>query len=1006
MQAEQKNKLVIPGALPEDAAYAEEERPRRKKNTKKKAAAEDEEKKANKSADEDDENAPLNDSNNDIADVDWMYTPKGYAFQALLLLLLVSGDGLKHQYASFAVKDTAVLPQSLAVAGNVVTVLVAVGITVFCHGMKEAVEKCCSLRQIYANSGMALAFSIGQSCHILQLMFISAAMGKIIVQSKLPFLVLGSQWFLGRKQNGKQYLTVVILTAAIVLFIQLKKAPGGAATEADKGEADKLMGGVIISLIGSVAACIGTLLNEKQMKSDFETPFYIQRFHQGVAEFFFNVCLLYLMPSFIGWMMDATDLNMGTDLSKDLDLSTYKLRILTWQDPAAGKGGWDELYGKLEGYKAAEKQSGLAEIQDNLQQWQYAAPGAPEAGAPAGAFAPQISFDLAAGFDDAAGLKLGRKTQEQVQDLLLDAQRPLSLTALQKLLALDAAEVQAVRERAVQAKALRLVVRNGSGAWKGRSFTLTPATPKFDDRLAAGSVQELIKLGQLADQATRKAIKSPFKQKKYLASVAELDDFVAFAGTSPAFHTAGSPLEALNGVFARQRVGGKRAAGGGMRKPKSDDETVLFCRSLFDPESDGGVSKVQAGGFLAKYKQAGANSACFVRTRASAGGFSWSLRVGHLANAAADFQLPAELALTKEQKQLLNEKQRRDNEKAVTDAREEWQTTLVGREEEVTKDFATEVLRSAKPVADGVNPGVFGLGGQRTPMWRLAGSKARGLDVFTVRGKWAPGFRFGKDTYICDPVRCSEAEIAKFEYITTNAPYYSKEDLKSGFHDDYGKGFFAGWDLTVYVTIFFFSWYYTVSAFVVKRLNAVWRHVAGSVTTLILFYTQDLYYMADPEKPKPHLLNVTLAAAVLLGNVFMYLILKQDAKKTTAAPEIELTNVDGDDDDDKCTEISFDGSTRVVSVADAAEIPGGGQWDRMSHRSRGRSGSSFAQHGIIGGGRKASHNFSPLLTASDAERIQNVEGMPLLGVSRAPQQGGNVTYYNPNIPDNVAGKRM
>jgi hypothetical protein len=395
----------------------------------------------------------------------------------------------------------------------------------------------------------------------------------------------------------------------------------------------------------------------------------------------------------------------------------------------------------------------------------------------------------------------------------------------------------------------------------------------FKERHSQKLVEKLHALSRSAKSAAKAAERSPFKSQCYIADDVEIAEHVALTWTTKeTMDTMGNMDSRLRGVYAKE-----------WSSTTAPDAEVRFCKVL---EAEAGDSSPTV------------DKACWEFHEGT-----WKLRLRKWRPASGSTEGDAS---KKEDSNAAPKGCMSDAPRERNVAKGEW----------AAKPFARDLLIMKSSVApsgvklssDGTEQNLGSVAPTQGRFELAAGEAAAASgaaveDVILLKGKYGPGLVFKEGNsgtnksgekdfsaakpwqYICDPIRCSDDQLAGFSYLTTHYPFYTKKQIQSGMAENgYQKGFMSGWSLGVYLAILSFSFYYGMSAFVVKRLSAVWRTVAMCVTTLVLFYSMDMFVNHDPQAELPPTFNLSLAAFLTIGSVIMYVVLKQEAKDSDQLP--------------------------------------------------------------------------------------------------------------------------
>ncbi|CAD7922797.1 unnamed protein product [Amoebophrya sp. A120] len=220
---------------------------------------------------------------------------KTFTFLAFYVIV----DVAKNRANDTCVKGTAVLPQSLPVTVACVSLVLSICTSFFKGGMDQ-VRHCFEVSLWLQNLPIAVFFAISQSMAVLQMVFLTAGMAKITQQVRLPMNVFLAFFVSGRMHTFRQVTAVVMLALSVALF-QLNQS----GADAGSPHGDQRIG-IAISVLGSLGSVLGCLLSEKIMKRDVHTPFYVQKFHQETGGLLVSAVLLFALP-WLGHVIDQME---------------------------------------------------------------------------------------------------------------------------------------------------------------------------------------------------------------------------------------------------------------------------------------------------------------------------------------------------------------------------------------------------------------------------------------------------------------------------------------------------------------------------------------------------------------------------------------------------------------------------------------------------------------------------------------------------------------------------
>jgi len=245
-------------------------------------------------------------------------TYSAFLYCFILMALCTFGDVAKSLTTAKAVKNTQVISQTLNVCTSVLFLLSGF-LYVVITGGKKGFLQCFSKDLILRNIPVAFFFASSQAFVTLQYKFINSGTAKVVAQSKLPMMALGTVLLKGKKLSIQHWFTLLLISLALTLFIVLQ------LNNSANLESDKFIIGIIVALLGGGLSVGGTLISEKIMKEyRNKLPFAAQRLQTEYSVLSFNIFLLFCGLPFLGGLVDNHYGVHNGSLKLENDIGTYR----------------------------------------------------------------------------------------------------------------------------------------------------------------------------------------------------------------------------------------------------------------------------------------------------------------------------------------------------------------------------------------------------------------------------------------------------------------------------------------------------------------------------------------------------------------------------------------------------------------------------------------------------------------------------------------------------------
>ena len=180
----------------------------------------------------------------------------------------------------------------------------------------------------------AMCYGIGEALGKWNTMLIPMGLAQIFKRSRMALTMIGSSIFLKRRYTATQWLAIVGLLSALVLFgtVHLQSGRGGGGGGGNKSAQNSdstVTFWIAIGIISATSLCFvtGNIVFEAIAKRNDRTPFYVQACQSYIGQFCLSVCLLFALP-YVGLLIDGISSRGGDtnkpSLAKTSSLFTYR----------------------------------------------------------------------------------------------------------------------------------------------------------------------------------------------------------------------------------------------------------------------------------------------------------------------------------------------------------------------------------------------------------------------------------------------------------------------------------------------------------------------------------------------------------------------------------------------------------------------------------------------------------------------------------------------------------
>lgn len=181
----------------------------------------------------------------------------------------------------------------------VLNMILAYSLTTYFMGFRKGNAKLFEWDLLVGYALPSFCFSISQLFNLMQNVYLDASSRKAFSQLRILLTAVMTKFIMGTGYSNLQWLMIVSIVVSVFQFMYLK------SDAYNPLEGKNIVVGLVFSLIGNIAAVLGSLLGEKHMKATKKNPFYLQKFQFEVWTFFF---------AFVGMFVFSPVGSIGADM--------------------------------------------------------------------------------------------------------------------------------------------------------------------------------------------------------------------------------------------------------------------------------------------------------------------------------------------------------------------------------------------------------------------------------------------------------------------------------------------------------------------------------------------------------------------------------------------------------------------------------------------------------------------------------------------------------------------
>jgi len=198
---------------------------------------------------------------------EWLLPTAGLISQLACVGTFIVSDASRTIVYDRTINHTAIVQQSIVIMMSVASIPIGVVIAGIMEGPK-GVKASMSPKMALKYLPVSACFSLGQTCQIYAYgVGISGVMNTVIGYSYMPLSAVLSRWIFRRVYTHLEWLALLLLVLSASCFVLMQ----------DNGSGGVSILGIVFVLISVVLSCLGSVLAEKFMKDDRDSPFYIQK---------------------------------------------------------------------------------------------------------------------------------------------------------------------------------------------------------------------------------------------------------------------------------------------------------------------------------------------------------------------------------------------------------------------------------------------------------------------------------------------------------------------------------------------------------------------------------------------------------------------------------------------------------------------------------------------------------------------------------------------------------
>mmetsp|Transcript_65720 Transcript_65720/g.137389 ORF Transcript_65720/g.137389 Transcript_65720/m.137389 type:complete len:518 (+) Transcript_65720:105-1658(+) len=286
----------------------------------------------------------------DPAQASWLASRSGHLFQLLLCCSLIAISVYVTVFQKIMSKRSGGIdPAAINIDISLFSILAALGIVfykkeqhiLFCEGWYWKVAK-------FALPGFG--FALTSYLGIVAVIFLPADTSKVLEQTRLLVLAGMSKLWFKKGQSSTAWNSLIVITLASICYAQMKemekdiatanKQEGRAATDSEEKKNDFLfIVGVVICLGNVVLQSFVSIWCEGILKSEKETPFYIQKFYIEVPGLFCGFLLALAVNPLMVAALEALGRSLG--IEKAVERPIQGMKGNWFANPFEG---WDDFF--------------------------------------------------------------------------------------------------------------------------------------------------------------------------------------------------------------------------------------------------------------------------------------------------------------------------------------------------------------------------------------------------------------------------------------------------------------------------------------------------------------------------------------------------------------------------------------------------------------------------------------------------------------------------------------
>lgn len=201
----------------------------------------------------------------------WATSWVGMSSQVLCLVTFIASDASRTLIYAWAIPENGpIVPQSLVFSMSAVSVPIGILMSAVFDGKTGFLDSL-SVRDMIKCLPVTAFFSLGATLQVTAYSFgISASVNTVLGYFYMPLSAMLSRVVFKRYYGSLEYLALVLLSIAAVVFCLLKDSQGHTSTS---------LVAVCCCLGSVVTSCVASVLCEKILKQQVAMPFYTQKVH-------------------------------------------------------------------------------------------------------------------------------------------------------------------------------------------------------------------------------------------------------------------------------------------------------------------------------------------------------------------------------------------------------------------------------------------------------------------------------------------------------------------------------------------------------------------------------------------------------------------------------------------------------------------------------------------------------------------------------------------------------